>query len=149
MACVKGSGAYAVVHSGGREYGFVHFLEVAPRFPVLARSRYRAVAASYLEGEQGLYPGSALRGPSDRDDSRAGPRRPSPRDSQVQGGSADSQVPNRTSARTAPPSGAIRGTGGAGPCVRGSQRRASEALELPSNLERGMQSGWRTRPPLP
>jgi 23S rRNA A2030 N6-methylase RlmJ len=43
-----GSGAYAVVHSGGREYGFVHFLEVAPRFPVLARSRYRAVAASYL-----------------------------------------------------------------------------------------------------
>src|SRR5262249_14078030 len=55
-----GSGAYAVVHSGGREYGFVHFLEVAPRFPVLARSRYRAVAASYLEGEPALYPGSAL-----------------------------------------------------------------------------------------
>jgi 23S rRNA (adenine2030-N6)-methyltransferase len=55
-----GSGAYAVVHSGGRDYGFVHFLEVAPRFPVLARSRYRAVAASYLEGEPALYPGSAL-----------------------------------------------------------------------------------------
>src|SRR5690242_16668024 len=32
-----GSGAYAVVHSGGREYGFAHFLEVAPRFPALAR----------------------------------------------------------------------------------------------------------------
>lgn len=55
-----GSGAYAVVHSGGREYGFLHFLEVAPRFPVLARSRYRAIAASYVESDRGLYPGSAL-----------------------------------------------------------------------------------------
>ena len=27
-----GSGAYAVVRSGGREYGFLRFLEVAPRF---------------------------------------------------------------------------------------------------------------------
>ena len=55
-----GSGAYAVVRSGGREYGFLRFLEVAPRFPVLARSRYRAIAASYVEGDRGLYPGSAL-----------------------------------------------------------------------------------------
>jgi 23S rRNA A2030 N6-methylase RlmJ len=55
-----GSGAYAVVHSGGRTYGFLHFLEVAPRFPVLARSRYRAIAASYVESDRGLYPGSAL-----------------------------------------------------------------------------------------
>ncbi|MBV8397341.1 MAG: hypothetical protein JOZ17_01210, partial [Acetobacteraceae bacterium] len=55
-----GSGAYAVVRSGGREYGFLRFLEVAPRFPVLARSRYRAIAASYVESDRGLYPGSAL-----------------------------------------------------------------------------------------
>lgn len=55
-----GSGAYPVVHSGGREYGFLHFLEVAPRFPVLARSPYRAIAASYVESDRGLYPGSAL-----------------------------------------------------------------------------------------
>ena len=55
-----GSGAYAVVRSGGREYGFLHFLEVAPRFPVLARSRYRAIAASYVESDPALYPGSAL-----------------------------------------------------------------------------------------
>ncbi len=53
-----GSGAYAIVHTGGREYGFLRFLEVAPRFPELARSRYRAIAASYLETD--LYPGSAL-----------------------------------------------------------------------------------------
>jgi len=55
-----GSGAYAVVRSGGRKYGFLRFLEVAPRFPVLARSRYRAIAASYVERDGGLYPGSAL-----------------------------------------------------------------------------------------
>jgi len=55
-----GSGAYPVVHSGGREYGFLHFLEVAPRFPVLARSPYRAIATSYVESDRGLYPGSAL-----------------------------------------------------------------------------------------
>lgn len=36
------------------------FLEVAPGFPVLARSRYRAIAASYVESDRGLYPGSAL-----------------------------------------------------------------------------------------
>jgi 23S rRNA (adenine2030-N6)-methyltransferase len=55
-----GSGAYAVVRSGGRKYGFLRFLEVAPRFPVLARSRYRAIAASYAESDRNLYPGSAL-----------------------------------------------------------------------------------------
>ena len=49
-----------VVRSGGREYGFLRFLEVAQRFPVLARSRYRAIAAPYVEGDRGLYPGSAL-----------------------------------------------------------------------------------------
>jgi 23S rRNA A2030 N6-methylase RlmJ len=55
-----GSGAYAVVDDGERKFGILRFLEVAPRFPVLARSRYRAIAASYVEGDRGLYPGSAL-----------------------------------------------------------------------------------------
>ena len=55
-----GSGAYAVVHSGGREYGFLHFLEVAPQFPVLARSPYCAIASSYVQSDRRLYPGSAL-----------------------------------------------------------------------------------------
>jgi 23S rRNA (adenine2030-N6)-methyltransferase len=55
-----GSGAYAVAHSGRRKYGFLRFLEVAPRFPVLAQSRYRAIAASYVQSDRGLYPGSAL-----------------------------------------------------------------------------------------
>jgi 23S rRNA A2030 N6-methylase RlmJ len=54
-----GSGAYAVVRDAEREFGILRFLEVAPRFAVLTRSRYRAVAASYVEG-RGLYPGSAL-----------------------------------------------------------------------------------------
>jgi 23S rRNA A2030 N6-methylase RlmJ len=55
-----GSGAYAVVHDGEREFGILRFLEVAPRFPALDQSRYRAVTASYVEGERDLYPGSAL-----------------------------------------------------------------------------------------
>lgn len=55
-----GSGAYAVVHDGERRFGILRFLEVAPRFAVLARSRYRAIAASYVESDRGLYPGSAL-----------------------------------------------------------------------------------------
>ena len=55
-----GSGAYPVVHDAEREFGILRFLEVAPRFAVLARSRYRAVAASYVKGDRGLYPGSAL-----------------------------------------------------------------------------------------
>ena len=54
-----GSGAYAVVRDAEREFGILRFLEVAPRFAVLARSRYRAVAARYVES-RGLYPGSAL-----------------------------------------------------------------------------------------
>jgi 23S rRNA (adenine2030-N6)-methyltransferase len=56
----SGSGAYPVVPSGGRQYGFLRFLEVAPRFPVLAGSRYRAIAAPYAGSGRGLYPGSAL-----------------------------------------------------------------------------------------
>ena len=55
-----GSGAYAIVHDREREFGILRFLEVAPRFAVLARSRYRSVAASYANGHRGLYPGSAL-----------------------------------------------------------------------------------------
>jgi 23S rRNA A2030 N6-methylase RlmJ len=55
-----GSGAYAVVNDRGRRFGILHFLEVAPRFPVLARSRYRTLAASYVGSDRGLYPGSAL-----------------------------------------------------------------------------------------
>ena len=55
-----GSGAYAVVHDGEREFGVLRFLEVAPRYAALARSRYRAIAASYVNGDRGLYPGSAL-----------------------------------------------------------------------------------------
>jgi 23S rRNA A2030 N6-methylase RlmJ len=55
-----GSGAYTVVNDGEREFGVLRFLEVAPRFAALARSRYRAIAASYVERDPGLYPGSAL-----------------------------------------------------------------------------------------
>jgi 23S rRNA A2030 N6-methylase RlmJ len=55
-----GSGAYAVVHDRERKYGILRFLEVVPRFAVLARSRYRAIAASYVNGDRGVYPGSAL-----------------------------------------------------------------------------------------
>jgi 23S rRNA A2030 N6-methylase RlmJ len=55
-----GSGAYAIVHDGEREFGILRFLEVAPRSAVLARSRYRAVTASYADSDRGLYPGSAL-----------------------------------------------------------------------------------------
>jgi 23S rRNA A2030 N6-methylase RlmJ len=45
-----GSGAYAVVHDREREFGILRFLEVAPRFAALARSQYRAVTASYVQG---------------------------------------------------------------------------------------------------
>jgi 23S rRNA A2030 N6-methylase RlmJ len=55
-----GSGAYAVVHDPEREFGILRFLEVAPRFAALAQSRYRAIAASYVKGDRGLYPASAL-----------------------------------------------------------------------------------------
>jgi len=55
-----GSGAYAVARDPEREFGILRFLEVAPRFAALAQSRYRAVAASYVKGGRGRYPGSAL-----------------------------------------------------------------------------------------
>jgi 23S rRNA A2030 N6-methylase RlmJ len=55
-----GSGAYAIVPDAERRFGVLRFLEVAPRFTVLARSRYRAIAAAYVESDRGLYPGSAL-----------------------------------------------------------------------------------------
>jgi hypothetical protein len=55
-----GSGAYAVVRDRERKYGILRFLEVAPRFAVPARSRYRAIAASYVKGDRCLHPGSAL-----------------------------------------------------------------------------------------
>jgi 23S rRNA A2030 N6-methylase RlmJ len=55
-----GSGAYPVANDGERKFGILRFLEVAPLFPVLARSRYHAIAASYVDSDRGLYPGSAL-----------------------------------------------------------------------------------------
>jgi 23S rRNA A2030 N6-methylase RlmJ len=55
-----GSGAYPVVHDREREFGVLRFLEVAPRSAVLAGSRYRGVTASYVQGDRGVYPGSAL-----------------------------------------------------------------------------------------
>jgi 23S rRNA A2030 N6-methylase RlmJ len=54
-----GSGAYPIVHDGERRFGILRFLDVAAGSAVLARSRYRAIAASWLNGH-GLYPGSAL-----------------------------------------------------------------------------------------
>ena len=54
-----GSGAYPIVHDAERQFGILRFLDVAARSEVLAGSRYRAVAASWLDG-RGLYPGSAL-----------------------------------------------------------------------------------------
>jgi 23S rRNA A2030 N6-methylase RlmJ len=55
----SGSGAYPIVHDGERQFGILRFLDVAAGFEALARSRYRAVAASWLSG-RGVYPGSAL-----------------------------------------------------------------------------------------
>jgi 23S rRNA A2030 N6-methylase RlmJ len=54
-----GSGAYPIVRDRERQFGILRFLDVAARSEVLARSRYRAVAAFWLNG-RGLYPGSAL-----------------------------------------------------------------------------------------
>jgi 23S rRNA A2030 N6-methylase RlmJ len=54
-----GSGAYPIVPDGERQFGILRFLDVAARSEVLARCRYRAVAAFWLNG-RGLYPGSAL-----------------------------------------------------------------------------------------
>lgn len=54
-----GSGAYPIVRDGERQFGILRFLDVAAGSAALARSRYRAVAGSWLSG-RGLYPGSAL-----------------------------------------------------------------------------------------
>jgi 23S rRNA A2030 N6-methylase RlmJ len=54
-----GSGAYPIMYDAERQFGILRFLDVAPGSEVLARSRYREVAASWLNG-RGLYPGSAL-----------------------------------------------------------------------------------------
>ena len=54
-----GSGAYPIVREGERQFGVLRFLDVAARSEVLARCRYRAVAAFWLNG-RGLYSGSAL-----------------------------------------------------------------------------------------
>jgi 23S rRNA A2030 N6-methylase RlmJ len=54
-----GSGAYPIVYDAERQFGILRFLEVAEGFEPLARSRYRSVAASWLDGH-GIYPGSAL-----------------------------------------------------------------------------------------
>ncbi len=54
-----GSGAYPMVRDAERQFGIARFLNVAAGSEALARSKYRAVAASWLTGH-GLYPGSAL-----------------------------------------------------------------------------------------
>ncbi len=54
-----GSGAYPIVRDAEREFGILRFLDAAARSEVLARSRYRSVADSWLNG-RGVYPGSAL-----------------------------------------------------------------------------------------
>jgi 23S rRNA A2030 N6-methylase RlmJ len=54
-----GSGAYPIVHDRERQFGILRFLDVAAGFGLLARSRYRATAASWLTGH-GHYPGSPL-----------------------------------------------------------------------------------------
>ena len=54
-----GSGAYPIVRDSERQFGILRFLDVAAGFEVLARSRYRAVAGSWLS-DHGLYPGSAV-----------------------------------------------------------------------------------------
>jgi 23S rRNA A2030 N6-methylase RlmJ len=54
-----GSGAYPIVRDGERQFGILRFLDVAAGSSALARSRYRAVAGSWLSGRE-LYPGSAL-----------------------------------------------------------------------------------------
>lgn len=54
-----GSGAYPIVRDRERQFGILHFLDVAAGSDVLSQSPYRAVTTSWLDG-QGLYPGSAL-----------------------------------------------------------------------------------------
>ena len=55
-----GSGGYALTHDGERKFGILRFLQVAPRFPLLAQSRYRAITAFYAGSDRDLYPGSAV-----------------------------------------------------------------------------------------
>lgn len=63
-----GSAAYPMVRDAERAFGILRFLEVAPRHPVLAASRYLAVVAPYVgpgpagngRGATEAYPGSAL-----------------------------------------------------------------------------------------
>jgi 23S rRNA A2030 N6-methylase RlmJ len=55
-----GSGAYALVHDGERQFGVLRFLATAGRYEALEQSRYRAIAASYVSNGHGGYPGSAL-----------------------------------------------------------------------------------------
>jgi hypothetical protein len=43
-----GSAAYPLVHDEERRFGILRFLEVAPRSPVLARSRYRTLVAPFI-----------------------------------------------------------------------------------------------------
>ncbi len=54
-----GSAAYPILPDAERQFGIMRFLDVAASSEVLARCRYGAVAASWLDGH-GLYPGSAL-----------------------------------------------------------------------------------------
>jgi len=54
-----GSGAYPMVSDRERQFGILRFLRVAEGSGVIARSRYRAITASWLDG-RGLYPGSPL-----------------------------------------------------------------------------------------
>lgn len=55
-----GSASYPLTHDEERQFGILRFLAMAPRHEVLARSGYRAIAASYAGDGSGLYPGSAL-----------------------------------------------------------------------------------------
>jgi len=54
-----GSAAYPIARDAERRFGILRFLDVAAGSEALARSRYRAITASWLDGH-GLYPGSAL-----------------------------------------------------------------------------------------
>jgi 23S rRNA A2030 N6-methylase RlmJ len=55
-----GSASYALTRDEERQFGILRFLATAPRCDALARSGYRAIAASYAGDGSGLYPGSAL-----------------------------------------------------------------------------------------
>lgn len=55
-----GSGAYPLTGDAERRYGILRFLQLAPHDPVLARSKYRALADRYAQADPAVYPGSAL-----------------------------------------------------------------------------------------